>query len=385
MENNQGNRFKLGVLFYFDTSWMGGVIYVQNIIRTLNFLDDSDKPEILLFYRKELNRFVEELEYPYLQKIEMSFPNLAQRYMHSWFKSENYFIENILNNYEVNALFPMHDFPIKSKLAKEKNVKLICWFADLQYKYYPEFFSWKKRFFTSFRLYFVFRNCKHLLVSSKSVENDFNKFFDIRDVKIKVFHFVSIIGAYKQDNLTELILKYKLPQKYFIVSNQFHKHKNHKLIIQAMALLKEKKFKIHVAFTGKMPFDQKAPHILELNELIQKNDLLDQITFLGLMPRDEQLLLMKNAQAVIQPSFFEGWSTVNEDAMALNVPVISSNIPVNIEQLGSTAQYFDPKDEMELSRILQNFPDRDFEKKIYGNYDERIKVAAIDFINYMKS
>ena len=58
--------------------------------------------------------------------------------------------------------------------------------------------------------------------------------------------------------------------------------------------------------------------------------------------RAEQLLLMKYAQAVIQPSLFEGWSTVIEDAISLQVPVIASNLPVNIEQLGDRGVYFDP-------------------------------------------
>jgi glycosyltransferase involved in cell wall biosynthesis len=102
------------------------------------------------------------------------------------------------------------------------------------------------------------------------------------------------------------------------------------------------------------------------------------------MPRDEQLLLMKNAQAVIQPSFFEGWSTVVEDAMALNVPVIASNIPVNIEQLQSKGIYFDPKSTIDLVDAIVNFGKRDFSKDNFGNYDDRIKHAALNFMSIVK-
>jgi len=44
---------------------------------------------------------------------------------------------------------------------------------------------------------------------------------------------------------------------------------------------------------------------------------------------------MKNAQAVIQPSFFEGWSTVVEDAKSLNQHIIVSDLEVHKEQLES--------------------------------------------------
>ncbi len=378
------NRFKLGVLFYFDKSWMGGIIYIQNLIRTLDYLEDKDKPEITLFYRPGLKDFADEIEYPYIKKIEHSFPSIWKRYVISWLKGDNIFINEIVKNHSLNALFPLHDLAIKSKVAKKKQVSLISWFADLQHKHYPMFFSFSKRFFTELRLFFIKRNCTNLVLSSESVANDFYKYYQLKPTQINIFHFVSIIGPYKQDNFDELRIKYALPENYFIVSNQFHKHKNHKIIIEAIHALNEKGVKIHVAFTGKLPFDPKAAHLIEIHELIERFNLKSQITILGLMPRDEQLLLMKNAQAVIQPSFFEGWSTVVEDAMALNVPVIASNIPVNIEQLQSKGIYFDPKSTIDLVNAIVNFGKRDFSKDNFGNYDDRIKQAALNFMSIVK-
>ena len=44
-------RLRLGILFYFSPKWMGGIVYIKNLIRILNFLDDDDKPEVVVFYR----------------------------------------------------------------------------------------------------------------------------------------------------------------------------------------------------------------------------------------------------------------------------------------------------------------------------------------------
>ncbi len=378
-------RHKLGVLFYFDTSWMGGIIYIQNLIRTLDYLEDEKKPEILLFYRPGLKKFAEEIDYPYITKIEYNFLPIWKRYVYSWVKGENVFIEEIIDKYQLNSVFPIHDFPVKSKKAEKKNVNLVSWFADLQHKHYPMFFSRSKRIFTELRLYFLKKNCNNLVLSSESVENDFKLFYQINPSKTNIFHFVSIIGTFKNDNLEELLTKYKLPLRFFIVSNQFHKHKNHKIVIEAIHELNQIGIKIHVAFTGKLPFDTKAQHILELHDLIERYNLKDQITILGLMPRDEQLLLMKNAQAVIQPSFFEGWSTVVEDAMALNVPVIASNIDVNVEQLQEKGIYFDPNKSSQLVDAIKKFGNRDFSQDFFGDYSLRIKNAASIFMSILKN
>jgi glycosyltransferase involved in cell wall biosynthesis len=57
-----------------------------------------------------------------------------------------------------------------------------------------------------------------------------------------------------------------------------------------------------------------------------------QVYLLGLIARHEQIQLMRSALAVVQPSLFEGWSTVVEDARALGKPVIYSDIAVHLEQ-----------------------------------------------------
>ena len=65
-------------MFNFDPSWMGGIIYIINIVKTLNFLDDEEKPEITLFYKPGLNRFLDEFDYPYLNLVKYDYPSLVK-------------------------------------------------------------------------------------------------------------------------------------------------------------------------------------------------------------------------------------------------------------------------------------------------------------------
>jgi len=120
---------------------------------------------------------------------------------------------------------------------------------------------------------------------------------------------------------------------YFICSNQFWKHKNHSIVLHALKILKDKGEKVFVVFTGK-EHDYRNPHYFNgLTQEAKDLGIEDCISFLGFVDRSYQLALMQKASAVIQPSLFEGWSTVVEDAKALGVSIIASKIKVHEEQL----------------------------------------------------
>jgi glycosyltransferase involved in cell wall biosynthesis len=375
-------RIRLGIIFNFNASWMGGIIYILNLIKTINFLNEEDKPEIFLFYRPDLEKFVNQITYPYFKAVSWEFPSVYQGYLYSWMSRKNVFINEITEKYELNGLYPLHDFPVKTRSA----TKLVCWYADLQHMYYPEFFSRKKLLERSSRIRFILRNAEDLVVSSQAVADDFRKFFRLRDgMRIHIFHFVSVIEGLEGLDLKDLLLKYDLPQRYFIVSNQFHKHKNHKVLLKAMVRLKQDGYNMHLAMTGRFPDATHSPYMEELHRIIDEHKLHKNIGFMGIIPRNEQLMLMKHSQAVLQPSLFEGWSTVIEDAISLQVPVIASSLPVNIEQLGPDGKYFEPNDHIQLADLIRNLPARNLNDVFYTDYKVRIRNAAETFLDIFRS
>jgi len=370
MENT---RKKIGILYHFSTKWMGGVIYTLNIIKTLNFLEDEKKPEIYLFYNPNLQRFVDELDYPYLHKIAQPYPSVYKNFIKSFLTQKNTFVDGLIQQYGLNTIFPLHDYPVKSST----DCKLISWYADLQQMHYPQFFSYFKRLERYWRIQFILKNTKDLVVSSYDVKSDFYRFFEIpNNVKFHVYHFVSIVDTFPSYSKEEIQKELNLPDNYFVISNQFHKHKNHKVALQAIAYLKKQGKIVNLVFTGKLPEDSQSEYINELKKIIAKNALNQQVTFLGVLPRDTQLSVMRHADAILQPSLFEGWSTVIEDSISLQKPVICSNLSVNVEQLKETGNYFSPHNYKELSEILVS---KDFSKiqtPIYQSYQERVTNAA---------
>jgi len=366
-------RRRIGIVFNFSPSWMGGVVYVMNIIKALDHLESDDKPIIFVFYNPNLKRFVDEIDYPFITKIERQYPSVYKEFFNSLLKRMNTFVHEIITDYNLDAVFPLHDYPVKSKL----DAKIISWYADLQHKHYPEFFTWVKRLERDLRIRLILRNSKDLVVSSNAVKDDFYRFFKVpKSLKMHVYHFVSIIDEFPTGDFEPIREQYKLPNDYFMISNQFHKHKNHKVAFEAIADLQKEGMKKNLVLTGKLPEDDGSEYVAELKKILTENELEDRILFLGVLPRNTQLAIMKNATAIIQPSLFEGWSTVIEDAKSLQVPVIASDLKVNREQLGATGAYFEPHNAIHLAELMElaKKPQAD----LYEDYNARVKKAAYE-------
>lgn len=353
---DQADRRTIGIIFNFKRNWLGGVYYILNIIKSLNFLDDQEKPRILVFYTEELADFAREIKYPYLQLIPWQFPGVYKGYLTSWLTGKNAFVDGLLQQYSLDGLYPLNDHPIPDRRAFRNGPIVAAWFPDLQHKFYPAFFDRKRLWLREARIQLIVRNSEHLVVSSHDVADHFRRFYSLnKHLHLRVLQFVSIMDEPACDDPAHLRATYQLTGDYFMVSNQFHKHKNHLLVWQAVQRLKAQGREVQVAVSGKMENPGNDDYLHTLRSFIAEHQLENNIRLLGVIPRRDQLCLMKHAKAVIQPSLFEGWSTVIEDAKSLQTPVIASDLPVHREQLGDNGKYFHPHQAEELADLLASF------------------------------
>src|SRR5205814_986321 len=95
-------------------------------------------------------------------------------------------------------------------------------------------------------------------------------------------------------------------------------------------------------------------YVDNLMKYIKENGLENNIQFLGFIQREEQLCLMQNSLAIIQPSFFESWNTTVEDAKALNQFIILSDLTIHREQMNDNCAFFDPKSAADLAEKMEN-------------------------------
>ncbi|MEI7737069.1 MAG: glycosyltransferase, partial [Ferruginibacter sp.] len=171
---------------------------------------------------------------------------------------------------------------------------------------------------------------------------------------------------------------YGLTEKFILSPNQFWMHKNHQVILDALLLLQQEQFNCKIVFTGK-EFDHRNPdYVNGLKAFVEKNQLGDLVKFLGFIDRQDQLQLMQLSKAVLQPSKFEGWSTVVEDAKALNKPIIASAIPVHREQLGAKGYFFECDDAASLATLLKKIFESELPEPDY-HYEVDCRQFAEDF------
>jgi glycosyltransferase involved in cell wall biosynthesis len=379
MGQNNMKRLKVGLTFFYDyKGWAGGVMYTLNIISSLNLLEDALKPELYIYYNNiSPIEDVKKIGYPYLKFL----------------KVKNYpppFIISTLSFISIKLFGRSFLFKEKPDLVytyfKYLNYgrRSFFWIPDFQEKYLPELFSEESIATRSKWHQFIAENKKGVVVfSSMDAMNDFKLFYPGYVCTIALVRFACILPEFKSLSIDSLKSKFGIKDKFFMVTNQFWAHKNHKIILEAIALLKSKNLDFQVAFTGSTR-DKRNPEFFNtLDEFIKTNDLNRYIVFLGFIEREEQLKLMDESVAIIQPSLFEGWSTVVEDAKALSQNIILSNLKVHQEQISKNCSFFDPHNATELASLMESYLVKSPER-LSIDYTQNIRRFGEDFLEALK-
>jgi glycosyltransferase involved in cell wall biosynthesis len=346
-------RNRIGLSYSYNENWIGGTYYIENLISALNTLDEELKPHLVLITNKrsDYKAAKNNLSYPYMSfALGTGETNFTARFAN---KITNRLFKKTLFNQTIknlDAVFPYYKSKAQS-LAKNK----IYWVADFQEHFAPEFFSADAIEGRKRNQMEIQGSSEHLILSSQNAAGHFKSLYPGHFVKVHVLPFAVTHPVYRNLAIGPLLKKFDLPDIYFLCPNQFWKHKNQLMVIQAVHRLKDNGTSITVAFTGNTADLRNPEYFTELNTYVQQNNLTDNIRFLGFIKREEQLQLMNNAVAIIQPSLFEGWSTVVEDAKSMNKALIVSDIEVHREQLvDSSARFFAPRDVEDLVSKLES-------------------------------
>jgi glycosyltransferase involved in cell wall biosynthesis len=367
-------RKRIGLIFSYDELWLGGTYYILNLVNALNALEENNKPDLVVFSNpKNFDILSKDTQYPYLI-FEYLSDNPKSKILRLINKLSKKIIGKkifkIFFKDKVDAIFPYRTNGFLDKIPKEKR---IYWIPDFQEKHFPEFYSQEHLVNEKLRNSDIAQNAKKLLLSSESALNDLKTYYPDFMVKPYVVHFAvkipSLIGLENIDVLN----KFQLPKCFFFAPNQFWRHKNQILVIKAVEILKNRGIQVTVAFSGK-EHDYRSPGYTEsIKNYVIENNLQENIKFLGFLDRVDQLKLIELSSAIIQPSLFEGWSTVIEEAMAMNKVVLASDLDVNKEQLGDKGIYFDRNDAIECAAVIERF----LESPITVSFDYKKK--QLDF------
>lgn len=232
-------------------------------------------------------------------------------------------------------------------------VRTIGWIPDFQHSYLPTFFDDAERGRRDAEFRDLVDGCDIVVLSSVAAQNDLAAFAPDAIPKSRVLQFVPSIEQAAAVPLVELEVKYGFQAPYFYMPNQFWIHKNHRIVVGALARLKDQGLSPTVLMTGSTKDYRHPDHYDTLIALATKLGLADSFRVLGMVPYADLLSLMQHALAVLNPSLFEGWSSSVEEAKALDKIVLLSNLPVHLEQAPPRGVFFDPADADDLAAQMR--------------------------------
>jgi glycosyltransferase involved in cell wall biosynthesis len=332
-------------------SWLGSVNYYRNLLNSVCAQEDRQIELVLLVGKRADPAIlaglpdVEVVNSPWLDQPT---PRWAIRKVWQQAFASDPFLERLLRAHKIDVL-SHSDF-----LGRRASIPAVCWIGDFQHRQQPQFFSRFERLYRDRDFRLQCRQATRIILSSHDAQNALVEFEPSAVAKSRVLQFVAQprVSSSTAD-LRTLQERYGFDGPYFHVPNQFWAHKNHRLILDALAVLAKRGERILVISTGATEDYRRPGFFDELMTYADAIGMRDRFRVLGVVPYDDLVGLMVNSVALINPSRAEGWSTSVEEAKSLGKRMILSTLPVHLEQAPPDGVYVDPDDAGSLADAMQ--------------------------------
>jgi glycosyltransferase involved in cell wall biosynthesis len=354
---------RVAVLALGGPEWTAGRVYVCNLLRALELLPDEERVPFCLVLppssrasdlselgadHVRVRRFAFRTTDSPINKLRGAKRSLTGR---KWPHS----LEGVMSQTKSGVIFPA-----LASLGREFPVPWVGWIPDFQHKRLPQFFSEEDLRNRDQQFQKIVDDARQVVVSSEDARRDLVRWFPAGSKTVSVLSFVSVSSKeWYEENPAQVAAQFGLPAKFLIFPSQFWIHKNHRVLFEAIRILRDMGFSdICLVSTGHTHDSRHPLYFAILKKHLEKLNLNGHVRILGLLPRQVQIQLLRRAVAVIQPSLFEGWSSLVEDARTLGKRIYVSDIPVHREQHPDEAVFFDPDRPEELAELLaRDWPD----------------------------
>ena len=346
---------------YSDSAiWTAGLTYLNNVLRSLRALPAADQPRISIFVSKETapdsyEAIRDLLDDVIIAPVASDLPRRsiserirrkgkrlllraekAESLLSSWFSRQG-----------VDVVFSQSD------CGPGFRIPLLFWLPDFQHRRLPEMFTEEEIRLRDREYLNRAERASRIVLSSNDVKNNFMEFAPAFEAKTRVLHFVSYVPDTLYDESPEWVCEhYDIPDRFIFLPNQFWMHKNHHVVVDAVANAVRKNPDVTVVCTGNTHDYRNPAYFSDLLHRIAEKRLRNRFIMLGMVPHAHLFSLIRQSLAVIQPSLFEGWNSCIEEVKSVGKSMIVSDIEVHKEQDPPASLFFDPKSHEELSTSL---------------------------------
>ena len=373
----------------FPDEYPGGKNYMINLFYSLSLLKNK-KIELILFIGKK-TPLKYEMDFKLYGKIVRT--SLLDRKSLYWFIYKVFY--RLFNSHIISyPIIKKYNISIMSHsdiYGTNLPFKTVNWVPDLQFLHLP--YLWNEKGLKHQQKVFKER----LLLSNVSVNSSYDGEKDslyyvpkaTTSVIRPVYQVSEKIYSNSDSTISFLEEKYDFKGKYFYLPNQFWTHKNHMIVFKSLAILKAKGINVLLICSGLMDGADSEErghrdYMESIHKYIDENNLKNNIRLLGLIDYEDVKKLGRNSISIINPSFFEGWSTTVEEAKSIGKNVILSNLQIHIEQDPPGGIFFDPNNAEDLSEILEQKWENSEGGPDYDLEEQARKILKSRTIDYAK-
>jgi glycosyltransferase involved in cell wall biosynthesis len=291
-----------------------------------------------------------------------------------------FFVKYLIKNFNFISVF--------EKKLQKKNISLIIFFftsykaflltkvnfistvLDVCHRDFPNFkeVSGKVFFFREYLNKKILPLSSLIMTESDSLKSKIVKFYKLNlDKIISIPNMPSKLMFYEKNiYLKKIKNKFNITSDFYFYPAQFWRHKNHKIILDAVKKLKDRKINVNFVFCGR-----DKGNLEFIKNKILEFKINENIKILNYVTDKEVFALYKISKALIMPTYFGPTNIPPVEAWSLDVPVAYSSYLSDHGR--NAALYFHPDSSDELVEVLLKLQIGPIRKKLILNGRKRLK------------
>lgn len=219
--------------------------------------------------------------------------------------------------------------------------KTVLTVHDVAAKDTPGAYNWFEKWYSLWTAEEAILNLPSLIVPTQAVQMDLQRMFTRVDTnKIHVVHHGINPEFWRESSVVEneaVVSQYNLSKPYILAVGRIEEKKNSAGLVRSFAEARAAGYAGKLVFVGKPGFGYET-----VEKAIKKSGVAEHIVMLNWLPTEHLVSVMRQASALVFPSFAEGFGLPVLEGMAAGVPVIATDVPSVREVGGNAAQYVDP-------------------------------------------
>lgn len=219
--------------------------------------------------------------------------------------------------------------------------------VDIQEVFYPQFFTAQDLYNREYHYPSSTRAADRVVTISEFSKSTLVEHHGISPEKVVVAHLCADPSYFRASEIQHPPdVPPPFAQFVFFPANRWY-HKNHDVLLKALALLKERGREGNAVFTG---FDVEGGY--SVSKMAAEYGVTERVHSAGYVTVPQMAHLYRHAEMLVFPSLFEGFGMPPVEAMAAGCPVVVSNSTCLPEICSDAAEYFDAQDPIALADAI---------------------------------